>query len=82
MGEVVADFELGDGGSEGVKTFFKAMTQAVILFGAETWVLTPRMDQALSSFQHRFVWRITGRQTRRQGNGSWEYPLLDESMVE
>ena len=27
--------------------FYKVVTQAVLLFGAETWVLTPR------SFQHR-----------------------------
>ena len=33
--------------------FFKAVTQAVLLFGAEMWVLTSRMEQALSSFQHR-----------------------------
>ena len=24
--------------------FYKAVLQAVLLFGAETWVLTPRMD--------------------------------------
>ena len=35
--------------------FFKALTQAVLLFGVETWVLTPSMDRALSSFQHRFA---------------------------
>ena len=33
-----------------------------MLFGAETWVLTPRMEWALDSFQHRVVWRLTGRQ--------------------
>ena len=40
-GAVVADFDMGGGGSEGVGTFFKAVTQAVLLFGAETWVMTP-----------------------------------------
>ena len=37
--------------------FFKAVIQAVVhavlLFGAETWVLTPRTERALSSFHHR-----------------------------
>ena len=56
--------------------FYKAVAQAVLLFGAETWVLTPRMESALDSFQHRFVQRITGRQPRRQGDVSWEYPPL------
>ena len=33
--------------------FFMSVTQAVLLFRAETWVLAPRMERALSSFQHR-----------------------------
>ena len=33
--------------------FLKAVVQAVLLFGLETWVLTPRMERALGSFQHR-----------------------------
>ena len=45
--------------------FFKEVMQAVLIFGADTWVLTPRMEWALSSFQHRFAQRLTGRQTRR-----------------
>ena len=31
-------------------SFYKALAQAVFLFGAETWVLTPRMEQFLESF--------------------------------
>ena len=41
---VVAYFELGGGGSEGVGHFSKEVTQVVLLLGAETWLLTPRMD--------------------------------------
>ena len=43
-------------------TFFKAMVQQVLLFGAETWVLTPRIERALESFMHRDAHRITGSQ--------------------
>ena len=57
----VAYFDLEGGGSKGVGEFFKAVTQAVLLFGAETWVLTPRMERSLSSFQHRVAQRINGR---------------------
>ena len=35
--------------------FFKAVTQVVLFFRAETWVLNTRMERALSSFQHRVV---------------------------
>ena len=30
--------------------FFKAVVQQVLLFGAETWVVSPRMERALSAF--------------------------------
>ena len=43
LGSVVADFDPGGGRSEGFGTFFKAVTQAVLLLGEEMWVLTPRM---------------------------------------
>ena len=33
--------------------FYKAVAQAVLLLGAETWVLTQRMERALDSFQSR-----------------------------
>ena len=62
--------------------FFKAVTQAVLLFGVEMWVLTPRMERALSSFQHRVTRRLTGRNPRRRLSGCWEYPSLEEAIVE
>ena len=33
--------------------FLKAVVQAVLLFGSETWVLTTHMERALGRFQHR-----------------------------
>ena len=65
------------------RIFYKAVAQSVLLFGAETWVLTPRMEQALDSFQNRVARRITGNQPRRQyTDGSWEYPPLAEALRE
>ena len=46
---------------------YKAVAQAVLLFGAKMWVLAPRMDQALYNFQHRVACRLTGRQLSRRG---------------
>ena len=40
-------------------SFYKAVAQEVLLFGAKVWVLTPRMGRALDSFQHRVARRIT-----------------------
>ena len=52
---------------------FKAVMQAVLLFRAETWVLTPMMERALCSFQHRVVRHLTRRHPRKRGDGIWEY---------
>ena len=41
---------------------FKAVVQQVLLFGEETWVLTPRIERSLNSFMHGAARRITGRQ--------------------
>ena len=62
--------------------FFKAVVQQFILFWAETWVLTPRIERALESFMHRASRRITGRQPRRGWDGKWYYPSLWGAMQE
>ena len=49
------------------ENLFKAVVQAVLLFGAETWVLTPRIERALESFMHGAARRITGKNPRRGG---------------
>ena len=53
--------------------FYTAVLQAVLLFGAETWLLTPRMEWDLDSFQHRVARRLTRRLLMRRGGGSWDY---------
>ena len=60
--------------------FFKAVVQQVLLFGAETWVVTPKMERALSAFLHGAASRITGRQARREKDGDWHYPSLEGAM--
>ena len=62
--------------------FFKGVVQQVLLFGAETWVVTPRMERALSGFLHGAARRMTGRQARRGRNGAWHYPSLEGAMRE
>ena len=62
--------------------FFKAVVQQVLLFGAETWVVSPRMERALSVFIHGAARQLTGRQQQRWRDGKWFYHSLDGAMKE
>ena len=62
--------------------FFKAVVQAVILFGSEMWVMNPCMGRALGSFQHRVARRIMGRHPKIREDGGWKYPPLETEMGE
>ena len=55
------------------RNFYIAVTQQVLLFGAETWVLTKRMEAALDAFQGRVARRLTGRMPRCGRDGKWIY---------
>ena len=52
------------------------------MFGAETWVLTPRMERALDSFQYRVARQITRRHPIRQVERGWEYTTLEAAREE
>ena len=62
------------------RSFYTAVTQQVLLFGAETWVLTRKMESSLVAFQGRVARRLTGRQPRRGRDGRWFYPSLEGAM--
>ena len=62
--------------------FYKAVDHAVLLFRAETWLLTQRMERALGSFQSRVARGITRKHPRQRTYGSWYYPPLAEALGE
>ena len=71
--------------SEGVSgrlagRFYVAVVQSVLLFGSETWVITPRILQALQGFHHRIARRLSGLVATRGRNGTWDYPLIAEAL--
>ena len=55
--------------------FFKAVVQALLIFGAETWVVTLRMGRFLGEFQDQVAPHLTGRLMQRKTDGKWEYTL-------
>ena len=52
------------------RAFYTAVTQAVLLFGSETWVLMPRMEKALDSFQSRVARRSRGDNCGKERTGA------------
>ena len=64
------------------RAYYIAVTQAVLIFGSETWMLIVRMEKALDIFQSRVARKITGRQPRQGKDGIWFYPLLAGAMKE
>ena len=41
--------------------FYRAVVQAVLLFGVETWVLLAAMDKTLEGFHLGFLWQVMGQ---------------------
>ena len=54
--------------------FYKATVQAVLLYGSETWNLSPAMLRTLESFHLRAARRMTGLMPSKAADGSWSYP--------
>lgn len=53
---------------------YKAVVQAVLLYGAESWVLTLAMEKKLQSFHRRCARFITGQHIRQNPDESWTCP--------
>jgi hypothetical protein len=60
--------------------FYKAVVQAVLLYGSETWTITPRMLQTLNGFHHRMARRISGLMPTRQADDTWYYPPIEQAL--
>ena len=65
--------------------FYLAIVQAVLLYGADTWVVSERDMGKLRSFHWRAIRYMTGCHIRKRGGeggeGDWEYPNHKELMV-
>ena len=55
------------------RLIFKAVVQAVLLFGAENWVFTPCICKSLGGFQAQVVRQLVGRLPWRTLNDRWRY---------
>jgi hypothetical protein len=62
--------------------FYKATVQSILLFGSETWNLSPVSLKCLEGFYLRAVWCMAGKRPKKLPDGTWMYPnsaaVLDE----
>ena len=54
--------------------FYITIVQAVLLYGADSWVISKRDMTRLNSFHKRVVRYLTGKHIRKHNDGNWEYP--------
>ncbi len=55
--------------------FYKAMVQAILLFGGETWNLKASLMKCLEGFHLRETWQMCHKHNpRRCLDGTWTYP--------
>ena len=63
--------------------FYKAVVQSVLLYGCETWVVTPAILRMLSGFQIRAAWRMAiHNKPRKLNDDTWVYPRSDDVYKE
>ena len=53
-------------------SFYRAVVQAVLLFGAESWVLTETMLQKLEGVHVDFLRQVAGTSARKLGVDTWK----------
>ena len=54
--------------------FYTATVQAVLLYGSETWSLSPMSVKRLEGFHIHAAWRMSGMRPEKKPDGSWSYP--------
>ena len=64
--------------------FYKAIVQAVLLYGRKTWVLSPMALACLEGFHLRAAYRMAKRNKPRSGlvRHQWIYPELADVLEE
>jgi hypothetical protein len=51
--------------------FYKATVQSILLFGSETWNLSPVSLKVLEWFHIRAAWRMAGKRPMKLRDGTW-----------
>ena len=60
--------------------FYMVIVSAVLLYGSETWVITKRIEDLLTSFHNRCARTIGKTYIRKTGEDEWVYPSVEETL--
>ena len=58
------------------ESFYKAIVQAVLLYGSKSWAMTDAMMKQLEQFHGKVACQILGCLPQRTGVNTWKYPPL------
>ena len=67
--------------SQALGQIYLVIVQSIMLYGLDTWVLTPPMKRVLGGLYHRVSRRLTGRKTHIGRDGGWFYTPLEDAMA-
>ena len=62
--------------------FYVSVVQAVLLYGSDMWVRSPRIGSNLGLFHQRMAHILMGQKPRMGLDGMWLYLLMEEAMAE
>ena len=63
--------------------FYRAVVESVLLYGSESWTITPVLLARLEGFHIRAAWRMTTEHRPRRGPGrTWVYPSSNDVLQE
>ena len=64
-----------------VERFYVSVVRAVLMFGSEIWILTPRLETALKGFHYRAARRMAGMGPKHHPDGTWLYPPIGAELA-
>ena len=59
---------------------YKVVTQLVLLYGSEIWVVMGDMLRVIEGFHYQVYIRITGMKVWRTMSREWDHPLVAEVL--
>ena len=60
--------------------FYQAVVASMLLYGSESWVVSPAVMRKLEGFHVEATWRLTGMRPQKV-KGKWVYPHFTDVLA-